>query len=212
MEEKLDNKNNENEIDISEFLGKYKNLLQTIATKKIMQEIEDSYRIVFPSENKSTAIALHNSMIVKLFEGNEEHIETFTNFMRNVNISFQSKVTANGEINSRLIKLRNLYCDIVNMTNNALIDPFNIASTSATSSKILPTINITITRNDGQTFSSSMNFNSMINLITNFTDVLNNRFNSGNNEVDFELINNYINTSSELIDDLQQFKEKVNLL
>jgi hypothetical protein len=198
-------------INTAEFLQRYNKLLTYISENTLIDSIEEAYRIAYSNVQNAAALSTLNNILFKVFDGDAEYIETLNIFMQNLNVLYNNRITSNSQINARLRKLRNLYIDAIAAVGNMIVDPFNIASISASIQQNSPAINISLVRNDGEKFSSTLNFNSMMNLLIQFTNSLNNKFKSGSNAIDLQLTDNYIEQCSDLIEILENFKKEHKL-
>lgn len=213
MENNQNHSVNQSSINLTDFLKEYNLLLSYISTNNLIEAMEEAHRITLTNAQNTSTVALAklNNILIKVFEGNVKYLNTFNTFMQNMNIIYPNQATVNSQINARLKKIRNLYIDTIMGINNLVVDPFNIISIACSVQQNSPIINTILVRNDGEYFSSSLNFNTMMNVINQFTGALDHKLKSGNNAVDLQFVNNYIEITQNLIKSLEDFKKINNL-
>jgi len=203
---------NKNVVNPTEFLKQYNELLDYIGTHNLITYIEEAHKTTLINARDISTIGRLNSILFKIFDGNVECLRTFNTFMQQINITYNNSLTKSAQLNAKLGKLKGLYIDILLGLNNLIADPFNTSSIASAVQQNSSIINITLLRNDGEAFASSLNFNSMINIINQFTTTLDTKLKSGNNAIDLQLINNYNVVTESLKQSIEEFKKKNNLI
>ncbi|WML35654.1 hypothetical protein [Clostridium sp. OS1-26] len=200
-----------NEGDNDDFLISYNKLIQYINENHLIDYIEDAYKITCTSELNGTMIGRLNNILVRLFDGQLEYIETLSKFMQTPNINFNNRTTSNAQINARLRRMRDIYFECIMAFNNMVSDPFNISGTATSVQEKSPSINLTLSRNDLTQFSCTLNFNSLLNMLCQLVSVAGNKLNSGNNIIDVQLLNRYLEESDNLNSTIIQFKKSKDI-
>ncbi|WP_346877106.1 hypothetical protein [Clostridium sp. UBA5712] len=211
MENNKNELDNQDILDKNEFLKKYNLLLKHIESNNLISSLEEAYSVVFKSTSNIAALGKLNNILLMIFEGDMEYFNIFNTYMQDINIIYPNQSTVNKQLNARLKKIKILYTDITMSINSAINDPFNVSTISCSIINNSPIINITLVRNDGKDFSSSLDFNSMINIINRFTEALNRKLVSGNNAIDIRMMNEYIEVTNKFKDNIEDFKKKNSL-
>lgn len=199
-------------LDQNEFLPKYRELLNFISQNNLMDSIEETYRVYYSYEVKPNSMGVLNNIILLLFNNQIEFLNTFNMYMQNLNIDYPNKASGNSQINSRLKKLKIIYSRNLVKNNMIMAEPFNINSSLASIQKNSPNINVNLSRNDGEEFYATFNFNTLMNLINQLTNVLSKKLEVGNNVVNIQLLNNYIESSDKFKLEIEKFKKKKDIL
>lgn len=210
--ENKDNINNMPIIDKEIFLPQYRDLIDFINSNSLMDTIEETYKAVYSSSLKDLAIARINNILMRLFNGDLGRVQTFNSYMQSPNISYPNKSTSNAPINTRLKKLRDVYIEFSFAYGMMLSEPFNIGSIAVAIQSNSPNVNMVLHRNDGTEFISTLNLSSLIKMVSQLTDTLNKKLDSGNNLIDIQLINNYIEISSKFKQSIDDFKKGKGIL
>ncbi len=195
-------------IKSDEFLKKYNDLISFIRQKKIIDDIDKVYNISFSQTMGTYTFKTLHGGLLNLFEGNTELLDTLNAFILQLNINFDNKSVENGEINAKLKKIRAIYFEFYNQLNNMHGDPLNTTGTSISIQDKSPNMNLTLSRNDRVKYTSVLQFNSLLNLVIQFTETLNEKLITGNNVIDIKMVEQYLNKSEEFRNSLKQFKNK----
>lgn len=190
-----------------EFLVRYNKLLSFIESKAIISSIEEAYKLIYSVGFKSMSLARINNVLIRLFDGDIENLNTFNMYMQNLKFNYANKATLSNQINAKLKKLRDVYFELTMYYSAMISEPFNLGGASASIQHNSPNINVIVDRNDGRDFALTLNFNSLITLVNQLNDILNKKIVEGNNQIDIQLINNYIELSLKFQHSIDNFKK-----